>query len=320
MTKEQMAQYIAILDEVERYRNLSMEEKERIVRCVLEKPYMDLRSDWAFKHVFQDLDLLKMLLEDILPEDILTVEHLEALPNEIDKSRPDDKNIIMDVLVKTQAGEEIIVEMQRKKKKTFKNRMVYYGASKIHGQLKKRDSYAVLKPVYVICFMDYVLDHESDQLVYHYALKERTSGELYGNHLSILLCELPRLNKTSLEGLSPVESWFYILKNMRTFAGKPEDMGMRLSAVAEASMMHSLPDGDKLKYFYDMVTEEEKLDIGEAYYEDGIKKGMQIGEEKGEKIRQKKVALAMLADEMDVFLISKYTGLTVEEIEQLRAK
>ena len=69
-----------------------------------------------------------------------------------------------------------------------------------------------------------------------------------------------------------------------------------------------------------MVTEEEKLDIGEAYYEDGIKKGMQIGEEKGEKIRQKKVALAMLADEMDVFLISKYTGLSVEEIEQLRAK
>ena len=66
MTKEQMAQYIAILDDVERYRNLSMEEKERIVRCVLEKPYMDLRSDWAFKHVFQDLDLLKMLLEDIL--------------------------------------------------------------------------------------------------------------------------------------------------------------------------------------------------------------------------------------------------------------
>ena len=61
-----------------------------------------------------------------------------------------------------------------------------------------------------------------------------------------------------------------------------------------------------------MVTEEEKLDIGEAYYEDGIKKGMQIGKQED--------ALAMLADEMDVFLISKYTGLTVEEIEQLRAK
>ena len=69
-----------------------------------------------------------------------------------------------------------------------------------------------------------------------------------------------------------------------------------------------------------MVTEEEKLDIGEAYYEDGIKKGMQIGEEKGKQEGKQEDALAMLADEMDVFLISKYTGLTVEEIEQLRAK
>lgn len=306
MTKEQMEQYVAILNEVERYRDMDLTEKERIVRSVLDKPYMDLRCDWAFKHVFQDLELLKLLLEDLLPEDIVSVEHLESLPNEIDKSRPDDKNIIMDVLVKTQNGEEMIVEMQRKKKKTFKNRMVYYAASKIHGQLKKRDSYAVLKPVYVICFMDYLLAHESEQLVYHYVLKEKTSGEPYGNHLSILFCELPRLKKTSLEGLSPVESWFYILKNMRTFAGKPEDMGTRFSAVAEASKMHSLPDGDKLKYFYGMVTEEEKLDIGEAYYEDGYKNA------------KLEMAKAMLADKVSPEKVQKYTGLTIEEISQQR--
>ena len=306
MTKEQMEQYVAILNEVERYRDMDLMEKERIVRSVLDKPYMDLRCDWAFKHVFQDLELLKLLLEDLLPEDIVSVEHLESLPNEIDKSRLDDKNIIMDVLVKTQNGEEMIVEMQRKKKKTFKNRMVYYAASKIHGQLKKRDSYAVLKPVYVICFMDYLLAHESEQLVYHYVLKEKTSGEPYGNHLSILFCELPRLKKTSLEGLSPVESWFYILKNMRTFAGKPEDMGTRFSAVAEASKMHSLPDGDKLKYFYGMVTEEEKLDIGEAYYEDGYKNA------------KLEMAKAMLADKVSPEKVQKYTGLTIEELSQLR--
>ena len=306
MTKEQMEQYVAILNEVERYRDMDLTEKERIVRSVLDKPYMDLRCDWAFKHVFQDLELLKLLLEDLLPEDIVSVEHLESLPNEIDKSRPDDKNIIMDVLVKTQNGEEMIVEMQRKKKKTFKNRMVYYAASKIHGQLKKRDSYAVLKPVYVICFMDYSLAHESEQLVYHYVLKEKTSGEPYGNHLSILFCELPRLKKTSLEGLSPVESRFYILKNMRTFAGKPEDMGTRFSAVAEASKMHSLPDGDKLKYFYGMVTEEEKLDIGEAYYEDGYKNA------------KLEMAKAMLADKVSPEKVQKYTGLTIEEISQQR--
>ena len=270
LTQKQLQRYLTVLNEVERYRDLTDQEKEHLVRSVIEKPYMDLRCDWAFKHVFTDLSLLKMLLEDILPEDIQSVEKYEHLPNEIDKVRPDDKNIIMDVLVKTQDGRQIIVEMQRKKKASFKNRMLYYGASMLHGQLKKKESYSKLKPVYVICFMDYVLPHETDQLIYRYALRETLSGEWYGPQFSLFFCELPRFKKASMEGLDPVESWFYILKNMSTFAGKPEDMGTRYSAIAEASRMNGLLDEDKLKYFRGMVTEEEKLDIGQAYYEDGV--------------------------------------------------
>ena len=139
LTQEQLKQYIAVLDAAETYRDLSDDEKENIVRSIMEHPYMDLRSDFAFKHVFGDMDLLKMLLEDVLPESIVSVEPLDrlvTLPNEIDKMRPDDKNIIMDVLVKTMDGREIIVEMQRKNKTSFKSRILYYGASMLHGQLK----------------------------------------------------------------------------------------------------------------------------------------------------------------------------------------
>ena len=330
LTEEQMAQYVAILNDLEQYRDLTDDEKERIVRSILDKPYMDLRSDWAFKHVFQDLELMKMLLNDLLPEDIQTVEHLKALPNEIDKMRPDDKNIIMDVLVKTGSGEEIIVEMQRKKKKSFKNRMVYYGASKIHGQMKKKDPYDKLKPVYVICFMDFTFEHQTEQLIYHYSLREKTSGEPYGKQLSILLCELPRMKKTSMDGLNPVESWFFILENMRKFAGKPEDMGSRYAPVAEAARMNILPTGDRIKYFYNMVTDEERLDIGAAYYEDGFKAGRAEGEAKGraegkaegkaegEAEKQAEIAKAMLAEGLAVDLIVKCTGLNAEEIEALR--
>ena len=44
---------------------------------------------------------------------------------------------------------------------------------------------------------------------------------------------------------------------MGTFAGKPEDMGTRYCAVAEAARMHELPDKDKLRYLTDMISEEE---------------------------------------------------------------
>ena len=313
-----MQTYISVVNEVERYRNLTEEEKKKLVSDIMEHPYMDLRSDWAFQYVFKNEDLLKMLLNDFLPEEISSV-HIQ--PNEIGRMRPDDKNIIMDVLCKTADGREFICEMQRKMKRSFKQRMLYYGASKLHSQLKPKQPYSALKPVYVVCFMDYKMSHETDPLVYRYTLCEQESGERYGNFLSIYFCELPRLAAMSLEGLSPVESWFYIFRNMRNFAGKPEEMG-DYAAIAEAARMSSLPDMDKIKYFRDMITEEEKLDMGGAYYdsgfEDGMKEGMEKGLEKGMKDGVDRIARNMLANNVPMETILACTGLTEEAVWALQ--
>ena len=54
-------------------------------------------------------------------------------------------------------------------------------------------------------------------------------------------------------GLSPEESWLYLLKNMATFAGKPEEMGSKYAVVAEASRMHRLPDAEQIQYLFAIV-------------------------------------------------------------------
>ena len=318
MTPAQMRKFVAIVNEVERYRDLSEKEKEQLVLSILDHPYMDLRCDWAFKHVMKNTEILKMLLNDFLPEDI---ESVEPQSNEIDKMRPDDKNVIMDVLCHTADGKEFIVEMQRKKKTTFKNRMLYYGASMLHAQLKPREPYSALKPVYVICFMDFKMHHETDQLVYRYSLCEQASGERYNDLLSVYFCELPRLQATAIEGLDPVQSWFYILVNMRIFAGKPEDMGKRYAAVAEEARMPGLPEEEELtKYFRNMITEEERLDIGTAYYEDGFNDGMEKGKAEGEANAMRKMAFKMLAAGEVPSRVSEFTGLNQEEVLALQKK
>ena len=311
LTEEQMQVFLAVINEIEIYRNLSEEEKRILIRSIMERPYMDLRSDWAFKHLLQNKAILKMLIEDILDIKLSSVEHL---PNEIDKTRKNDKNIIMDVLCKSADGkEEFILEMQRKKLSSFKNRMIFYGASMIHAQLKPRDSYINLKPVYVVCFMDFELEHKTDQLLYRYQMRENTSGELYGNQLTICLCELPRLKKTSIEGLNPLESWFYLLENMRTFAGRPEDLGKRYAPIAEAAMMHDLPGKEQVQYFRGMISDEEKQEL----YTDGFAEGVKQGIEKGIEKNRIQTARAMLQDGMSVEAVSKYTGLTETEIQKL---
>ena len=155
--------------------------------------------------------------------------------------------------------------------------------------------------------MDYTLDHVTDQLVYRYTLKEQDSSELYGNLLSIYLCELPRLKVHSIKGLNPVESWFYILENLGKFAGKPEEIGARYAPIATAARTRKLPDVEQLQYIRAMVSEHEKLDIGKAYYKDGFKDG------------KKEVAKAMLTFGMSVKDICIITGLSVNEVESLNS-
>ena len=143
----------------------------------------------------------------------------------------------------------------------------------------------------------------------------RNSGERYSDLLSIYFCELPRLKASSIDGLDPVQSWFYILANMRIFAGKPEEMGKRYAAIAQEARMPGPPEEEELtKYFRNMITEEEKLDIGTAYYEDGFIDGVEKGKAEGEANAMRRMAVNMLAAGEDVSRVSEFTGLSTDEV------
>ena len=74
ITPEQFAQYEAIISEYDRFRVLSQEEKEDLIIRIATSTYIDLLSDWAFKHVFgHDERNLMLLLNDILPEEIIHI-------------------------------------------------------------------------------------------------------------------------------------------------------------------------------------------------------------------------------------------------------
>ena len=110
------------------------------------------------------------------------------------------------------------------------------------------------------------------------ALNKR-SGELYNNLMTICLCELPRLKATRIEGMNDIESWFYILENFHDFTGEPGDLGKRFTQVMEVAKTDTFPNKNKLQYLQAMVSESERLDIGQAYFEDGLEEGIVKGQE-----------------------------------------
>ncbi len=323
LTPEQYATYEAIVNEIEKYRSLSPEEKEALILDIVSRPFIDLLCDWAFKHVFgHHPELLIMLLDDILPENITGLTYL---PNESDRWKGDDKNVIMDVLCETSEGKKIIVEMQQQDRCWLKNRMLFYGASMLAGQLSVSDSYGQLKAVYVVCLMDFKLKHDDDRLIYAYQMRERESHELYGELLSIYLCELPRLTEKALSQMNPVEAWFHILKNSATFTTVPEGLDPRLSPVMEAARSMKLSNEDKLQYFRAMVSEEDRKEIAQAYLErgfeqgmeQGLKQGLEQGLEQGSSEERIATARRMLANGYGLNDIAAITTLSPDEIRTL---
>lgn len=162
--------------------------------------------------------MLKAFLNDILPEKIVRIEYD---PNEINRYSSRDKNVIMDVFAHTEDGRRVVIEMQKKDKEGFRKRMLYYGACRIREQLEIGDSYELLNPVYVICIMDYCESHKvkvpEGKILFHYRLIEEHLGELYGNCLSIIFCELPRLMEKSFAQMNRQEQWFAIWRNCSKF-------------------------------------------------------------------------------------------------------
>ena len=326
LTEEQYQHLVAVLNEVERIRNLSPVEKEKIIRGLFEEsPFIDLTCDWAFKHIFgHHPELLMMLLNDILPEKITRIEYD---PNEIDRESPNDKNVIMDVFCHTEDGRRIVVEMQKEDRDSFLPRMLYYGASRLREQLEVGGDYNTLCPVYIVCFMDYTLPHYGIQvppgkLIFTYRLMEEQTLEEYGRWLNIFLCELPRLKDAYDNNLTPQEQWFAIIRNLPNFARKkPLWLGGRYEPLLKLAQSKGLTSLEQVQYLRAMVSEREKEDIARAY----LRRGREEGREEAERKEREKhraeilqIAKNLLEYGLSPENVAHNTGLSPEELEPLK--
>ncbi|MBR6345966.1 MAG: Rpn family recombination-promoting nuclease/putative transposase [Bacteroidales bacterium] len=324
LTPEQLREYRGIVDEMEKLRTLTLEEKENMITAIMSRPFMDLTCDWAFKHLMSRPENLRLLLNDILPEEVGEIEYD---PNELIRMSPEDKNVIMDVLChsKEDPSRTFIVEMQRQDKTAFKNRMFYYGAAHIRNQLSGSESYHLLHPVYIICLMNFTTIHQADKLVYVYQMREKESGELYGNLLSIYMCELPRIKKNRLSEMSSLEQTLFIIRNIHIFASVPEDLDPRYTQWFKDARTIELQTREKQQYLRAMLTDYEKNDIATAYLERGRIEGREEGREEGraegraqgEIEGRKAVARGLLELGVDIRLISASSGLSEEELKDL---
>ena len=334
-----------------RFSGMSDEEKDAYAQRLATPEYLDLTCDWAFKHLFHNHpDLLIMLLNDILQENI---ESVEFRGTELADAMPLDKRVIFDLLCRTPDGRSFLVEMQKAARSDQRDRLFYYGARLLGSQVKPGGGKYNLSPVKVICIMNYEERHPDspdDKMLYQYRTVEVETGEPFGDQISFYFLELPRIMRYTDEYDSPVAAWCRIFRNFSIFVKSRAENDTRLRSLESAMRVSGLDDAQIDKYFSDMMTKEEMLPYIEGAEQQGYyrcQKEMQPyieGAEQQGYLRAKEemqpyiegaeqqgycrgktegvaqVAKALLSMGQTKEVVAKATGLTTSQIDDLMSE
>jgi predicted transposase/invertase (TIGR01784 family) len=279
--------------------------------------FADIKNDIAFRKIFGNenkTEILISFLNAVLKlegkQKIVWVEILNPYQMPIVLGA---KSTILDVKARDKAGNEYIVEMQVTEKIGFAKRVVYYSAKSYAAQLNVGDKYHKLKPTIFIGILNFTFLEGTNYLSRHLILDaethehKRSAAQL--KDLDFNFIELPKFNKTEKELQTLVEKWVYFIKNAENLTVVPAaigDKGLK-SAYTEADQ-HTWTKEDLEAYEYSRMREN-----------DEVTREMFV-EQRGEMRGKIEIAKNSLAEGLDIKLISKLTGLSIEQIEALRTE
>ncbi len=292
--------------------------------------YVDLMIDVAFKRVFgqpANKDLLIALLSVIIPE--VKIDEITYLDKERNGSGLDDKKSVFDILCDTDQGEKVLVEVQVKPQKYFRDRTLYYAAQEILYEHRESDIDYTLSSLYVISLLDFELEHDSpakDKFVWRYSLRENETGETMTKALNFTFVELSKFNKKESELANLEDGLYFCLKYMGRLSERPDMLDAAIfRKLFEVAEFVALPAEQRKKYIAEMTTERDIINqiayAREKGEEAGMAKGKAEGIAEGEANGEAKARLQMAKDfksnGVAIEIIAKCTGLAVEEVEAL---
>jgi predicted transposase/invertase (TIGR01784 family) len=276
--------------------------------------FLDPTSDPVFKKLFGNIthrniiisflnNLLGRTQEDKIVE--VTFNDASNIPETVDL-----KYSIVDIRCTDQRGHEYIVEMQVVKQLDYAERCQYYSALALSRQLKKGQKYHTLLPVIFVGILSFDLDDSPDYVNHHVILNRATHHRTL-KHLEFHFVELTKFNKTIEASKSLLDQFIYMLKH--------------------ATEMNTIPAGFKknpdVVDAFDLLEQgnwsKTELEAYDKYLDIERSSASQLdtaridGELKG-KLEAKRAIAQQLIGKLDEEIIAQSTGLTIQEIEELK--
>ena len=282
--------------------------------------YINPFTDFGFKRLFGteiNKELLISFLNSLLhnQEEITDIRYrnTEQLGSGIM-----DRKAIFDVYCQNTAGEYFIVEMQKAEQDYFKDRSVFYATFPIRDQAQQGSNWDFkLKGVYTVGILDFVFpddEYAPDCMHHEVKLMDVEDKHVFYDKLTFVYLEMPKFNKTEDQLETMMDKWLYVLRNLSKLMERPAALQERVfnrlfeqAEIARFSKNELFDYEESLKVYRDLFN---VVDTAEG-------KGYAKGKAEGILENKLEMAVRMKKEGLDSLLISKITGLSIEEINIL---
>jgi predicted transposase/invertase (TIGR01784 family) len=278
---------------------------------------MNLKTDFAFKTVFaneKEKALTISLLNEILSGRNKIEDIRYLLPEQL-SNKKDDRRAIYDMYCTNEKKEQFIIEMQVIRQNYLIDRILYYSTFAIQQQALKGKWDYRLEPVYVIVLMDFTQWESNPDFINYHSLMNEETNEIISDNLKIITVELPKFKKAAEELATGLDRWLFCFNHLHELTEQPATMKGQVF-----NKLFEITETNKLT-LHDMETyEQSRIDywdsrIDKDYYR---REGLREGREEGIISRNFQIAKGMKEMQMSEELISKLTGLTPQQIRQIK--
>jgi predicted transposase/invertase (TIGR01784 family) len=282
-----------------------------------------VRFDWAVKKLLRskaNFGILEGFLSELLKKDIKIDSIIESEGNqENDK----DKFNRVDIVVKDENDEIILIEVQVNREVDFLSRMLYGSSKVITEYMKLKEPYSKVKKVYSVNILYFNLGHGEDYVYYgstnfkgihkndELQLNKRQQSvygksfvsEVYPEYYIIKVDEFDDVAKDTLD------EWIYFLKNEEV---KDDFTAKGLLEAKEKLDSMKLSPEERVNYnrFLENLHYEASMLLTSRL------EGEEIGIEKGELKKGLKIAKNLKKIGMNIEAISEHTELSIETLKK----
>ncbi len=287
------------------------------------------KNDVVFHALFREENkrLTEALISDILREKVKIKTSDKDRHFNINNSK--QKYGIMDLRTELKDGTNCNIEIQLSKYKYENERFLYYWSNAYTRQLERGNEYSKLHKTISIIILDHEIEEleGEEKLGTKWQIRDKTGRRILTEHLEIVIIEIPKAIRQYKENeKDKIIQWMEFLDNpnseeVSSIMEKNEDIK---EAVEELEIMSRSEKLRRMAELREKAIRDEHAALEYATeegmkngLEQGLKQGLQQGLEQGKIEQNKKIARNMIKEKIDKEVISKVTGLSIEEIENL---